>query len=114
MDIEPFKKAVQEALQSSDLESNCIGRFVQELVARHEPHDNLKVVLDKLFDCVRRMQDALTDPESANPADYYRDVAKRLWAEDELEIDDNARVACTDDGFAWVQAWVRVERDGPS
>lgn len=114
MDLEPFKKLVQEALKSSDLEANCIGRFMQELVERHEPHDNLVIVLDKLYDCARRMQDTLQDPDSANHADYYRNVAKQNWAEDELEIDNNARVVCADDGFAWVQAWVRIERDGPS
>lgn len=35
--------------------------------------------------------------------------AKRLYAYDELEVDDNAQVTPTGDGTGhWVQAWVYV------
>ena len=42
-----------------------------------------------------------------------RQRARSLWCNDDLEIDDTARVVEENDGGAgyWVQAWVWVEED---
>lgn len=38
------------------------------------------------------------------------DAARREYADDDIQIDDKALVARTDDG-AWVQAWVWVSTE---
>ena len=41
--------------------------------------------------------------------EQYREGARRLWCEDgEIEIDEGATVSVSDDGGAYVQAWVWV------
>ena len=42
-----------------------------------------------------------------------RQRARNIWCDDDLEIDDTARVVEENDGGAgyWVQAWVWVEED---
>ena len=42
-----------------------------------------------------------------------RQRARIIWSDDDLEIDDTARVVEEEDGGAgyWVQAWVWVEED---
>ena len=41
--------------------------------------------------------------------EQYREGARRLWYEDgEIEIDEGATVSVSDDGGAYVQAWVWV------
>lgn len=52
-------------------------------------------------------------PERAKPPkgendDAYIAAARQIWATDELEIDDEPVVSVSDDGGAWVAAWVWV------
>jgi hypothetical protein len=46
----------------------------------------------------------------ADANDALRDLARELYADDNLHVNHGAAVEHTDDG-AWVQAWVRVPFD---
>jgi hypothetical protein len=51
----------------------------------------------------------LEDEELPHDA-VYRDAATRVWANDDLQIDADAKVSASDDG-AWVSAWVWVSNE---
>lgn len=44
--------------------------------------------------------------------DHIRDAARDIWADDDLQIDNDAEIAPVPEiGGAWVQAWVFVPLD---
>jgi len=49
----------------------------------------------------------MASTSSSDMNDHYRSEAAATWADDDLQIDPEARVSASADG-AWVAAWVWV------
>lgn len=60
---------------------------------------------------IQELRSAIKDADNPK-ANQYRAMAKEKWeSEGECEIDDNAIVSESEDGGAYVQAWVWVDNE---
>jgi hypothetical protein len=66
----------------------------------HETHQIRELVRDALLSLNAKAEEALNQ--------RFRNKANDEWASDEVQIDADAKVSQTEDGSAWVAAWVLV------
>ena len=81
------------------------------LTAAHAIAVQAKIAVD---DLCSRLHELDTMRLASDATDALRDLARDLYAngsDDNVEVDDDARISSTTDGHAWVQAWVRVPFD---
>jgi hypothetical protein len=55
------------------------------------------------------LREATMTAEAQTDDTLYRDAAIEIWAQENLEIDDDAKISSGENG-AWVGAWVWVSR----
>lgn len=61
---------------------------------------------EHIINIIKAVQECDSDPDDKKAE--YRKIAKELQKDGELEIDDDAIVSISEDGGAYVQAWVWV------
>lgn len=62
--------------------------------------DDVQAVVKAVFEC---------DNVNTEKCDYFRERASDLSEEGHIEVDDDAVVSLSEDGGAYVQAWLWVE-----